>query len=265
MNIDSINQLRSMRAQTVHAACGTYPEARAALGVPAVDEWFGRGLKYDALHEIYAAQLEDGVSATGFALLLAELKRKTDTKKLIWIRMARSVGHDALPYGPGLCDLGIDPAAIIFLPLPDTKSVLCAGLDCARDGASAVVLIELEGKQPLVDLTASRRLALAAAKTGTMILLVRVAAEPVASAAQTRWQVTCAPSRQLDASAPGYPAFGLSLLRHRGGLDGLNIVLEWDRDTAYFREHGAQIAAPPLSGVVPAMAVGRAGDTSRAA
>jgi protein ImuA len=157
-----------------------------------------------------------------------------------------------LPYGPGLVELGIDPDAVTLLALPDGKALLRAALDCVRDGAAAAVLLELHGRQPLLDLTATRRLALAGAENETMVLLARSAAPPTPSAVHTRWQVAAAPSQPLAANAPGFPAFALTLLRRRGGREGLSITLEWNRDTVSFREQ------PPLPGAVPALAPGRA-------
>ena len=46
-----------------------------------------------------------------------------------------------------------------------------------------------------------------------MVLLARGEAKPCPSAAHTRWQVAAAPSRALEAHAPGAPAFVLDLLR----------------------------------------------------
>jgi hypothetical protein len=91
--------------------------------------------------------------------------------------------------------------------------------------------------------------------------------EPSPSAAHTRWQVMAAPSMALEANAPGRPAFDLTLLRHRGGRDGLHIIMEWDRDTGSFRERGEHIVTAPLSRASSAMVGGGAGDTqqSRAA
>src|SRR3546814_11674827 len=80
-----------------------------------------------------------------------------------------------------------------------------------------------------LDLTASRRLALAAEKSGTTLLLLRTGADPVPSAAQTRWSVASAPSRAFAANAPGTPTFDITLLRQRSGPSGTSWRLEWNR------------------------------------
>src|SRR3546814_12766980 len=76
------------------------------------------------------------------------------------------------------------------------------------------------GSAPALNLTASRRLALAAEKSGVTALLVRADATPCPSAAQSRWEVQSLASAPLEANAPGGPAMEIELLRHRDGLAG---------------------------------------------
>ena len=239
-------------------------EKRVALGIARADDWLAGGLRRDALHEAYAEGREDAAGAMALALLVAWLNHVRDgggQKSIIWAR----VRCPSLPYGPGLVELGIDPEVLTLLILPDSQAVLRAALDSVRQGAAGTVLIELRGRQPLLDLTATRRLALAAQESETMVWLVRGEAQPVSSAAQTRWRVAHAPSGEVTAGAASLgagagdrPAFDLTLLRHRGGREGLHIRMEWDRDTASFQPTPDQ-SAPPLSGAVPAMAAGAAG------
>lgn len=233
-------------------------EGRLLFGITYADAWLGGGLRKDGVHELYAASPADDISALGLALLLGWQKRQIERtcSPLLWLRKGRNSEGQLRPYGPGLRELGIDPEAVILLLLPDARAVLRAGLDAVRDGGAAAVLIELAGKQPLLDLTASRRLALAAANTGTIVLLVRSGTDPLPSAAHTRWHVTSTPSHALEADAPGMPCFNLRLLRHKGGHDGLDIIMEWDRDTATFREGSGtdNVNAAPLPRPRPALA-----------
>lgn len=219
------------------------------LGHARLDEALNGGLRADGLHEFHAAEILDAAAAVSFALLVARLRQQLDGRPLIWARQDDAPG---VPYGPGLVELGIDPDAVTLLRLADGKAVLRAGLDSVREGAASAVLLELHGRQKLLDLTATRRLALAGAESETMVLLARSSAPPAPSAAHTRWSVAAAPSRPLPANAPGFPAFALTLLRHRGGREGLAITLEWIRDTVAFREPA------PLPGAVPALAAGGA-------
>jgi protein ImuA len=224
------------------------------LGAAALDAALAGGLRADGLHEFHAAEPMDAAAALGFALLVARLRRDLDHRPLIWARQDDAPG---LPYGPGLVDLGIDPDCVTLLALADGKALLRAGLDCVRVGAAGAVLLELHGHQPLLDLTATRRLALAGAQSATMVLLARSAAAPASSAAHTRWRVAAAPSTPLPADAPGHPAFALTLLRHRGGREGLAITVEWNRDQLSFRQQA------PLSGAAPAVAADGTSDPPR--
>lgn len=227
---------------------------RLALGAERVDGWLGGGLRRDGLHEFHDDK--EGVAATGFTLLLASLAGAP----LVWLRGRGAVYDRQRPYGPGLAQLGVPPACVALISLADTAAVLRAGLDAVRAGSAAAVLIELAGPTPLLDLTATRRLALAAEASGTLALLIRHGAPVAPGAAQTRWRVASAPSRRLDADAPGVPAFDLDLLRQRGGRDGLSVRLEWRRDDLRFREierpFGTAAAAAPVSGAVSALAGG---------
>jgi protein ImuA len=99
---------------------------------------------------------------------------------------------------------------------------------------------------PELDLTASRRLSLAAEKSGVPLLLLRMNAEPVPSAAETRWRVAAAPSHALPGNAPGMPCFDVELLRCRSRPAGQSWRLEWDRDRKLFRDAALPGAVVPV-------------------
>ncbi|MET0360471.1 MAG: hypothetical protein ABW048_01840 [Sphingobium sp.] len=264
------------------------PSAVPSIGldVVRVDEWLGGGLRGDGLHEFFAGDAADLPCTLGFALILAmkaaipaNADRPPDRKGLagrkgtvqqrpglLWLRQE----GQGVPYAPGLADMGLDPAAITILHLADERALLRAALDAVRAGATGAVLLESIGRSKLLDLTATRRLVLAAARTGTLVLIVRAQTRggrsaagtasstdpPGLSAAHSRWQVRSAPSRPLLAGAPGLPVFDIALRRQRGGRDGLHILLEWNRDTGCFREWdgGERRDHAPLSGDMPALA-----------
>lgn len=245
MRLDSLS--------SIHLPTAPQPMGVVPLGDTRLDQTLGGGLRADGLHEFQAAETADAAAALGFALLIARLRQGLDGRPLIWARQDDALG---LPYGPGLVELGLDPDTVTLLLLADGKALLRAALDSVRDGGAAAVLLELHGKQPLLDLTATRRLALAGADSETMVLIARsvvhTASAPTGSAAHTRWRIAAAPSRPLPADAPGFPAFALTLLRHRGGREGLALTLEWNRDTVSFREQPVQA----LPGALPAVAAG---------
>jgi protein ImuA len=223
--------------------------ARVGFGDGNIDALLGGGLPAAALHEFYAAREGDEVAAAGLALLLA--LRCGRPGPLLWLREDR-VLRRGRPYGLGVAALGADPTRLLLVQAPDTLALLRAGAEAVACTAMAAVIIEPAGRTDAIDLTATRRLGLAAARSGVLTLLLRTGT-PVPSAAHSRWQVAAAPSQQLEARAPGLPAFDLSLIRHRGGVAGFETRLEWDCDAREFRA--------PLSGGGLAAAPGRAAAT----
>ena len=201
------------------------------------------------LHEFYAGSEADGAATSGVILALAS----QSAGPILWVRQAFLNGEAGTPYPQGLMEFGIDPARIILIQPKDAPSVLQAGLEGARAPALAAVLMELWGEVKALDLTASRRLALAARATGTRLLMGRVAAQPCPSAAETRWDVRVAQSRALAANAPGPATVALRLLRHRGGREADVWQWEWNRDrTCFDPRHMPEgsARATPLSGTV---------------
>jgi len=232
------------------------PEFRKmTLGDMRIDARLRGGLAKAALHEVYGASTETS-SAAAFALMLA-LRGCPAEAPILWVREDHAARGGRL-YALGLAELGVDPDQLFIIHAPDSRAVLRAGADIARCSAVGAVLIELHGKVPLLDLTASRRLALAAAQSGVLVLLLRIGAVPEPSAAQTRWQADAAPSAPLAANAPGGPALMIELLRHRAGLAGFKTRIEWERDERSCIE-------TPLSGVASAAASVGASEARKAA
>lgn len=207
------------------------------LGADVVDQRLGGGLARAALHEVFATQENDASAAASFALIIA-MRGGDIAKPILWVREDRAERRTGQLYGQGLVELGVDPDRFIVVNAPDELAVLRAGADSVKCGAVGVVVIEPYAKARALDLTASRRLALAAASSGVLTLVVRVGADPVASAAQTRWQIAAAASVPLGGNAPGKGVLSVTLLRHRGGLPSFNAFLEWDRDQHICVEQG---------------------------
>ncbi|WP_182466787.1 ImuA family protein [Sphingomonas gilva] len=221
-----------------------------------LDRVLGGGLARGRLHEVYAADGGDAGSAAGFAAMLGcELGGA-----IVWLRTASAEQRGGRLHAPGLCEIGLDPARLILGVLPDAQAVLRAGLDVVRCPDVGAAVIELWGAQPRLDLTASRRLAVAAEASGVTVLVLRIAAEAVPSAAHTRWGVRAAASAPLEAGAPGHAALEVELLRQRGGPEGARWLLEWDRDQRRFRDEDQHAGrAAPYGAVVPLSAGGPLG------
>lgn len=214
----------------------------------AMDAALGGGLAYGCVHEVYAGETGDAAAAAGFALVAAT--GMSGTRPLLWLRSRRSVGAVGVFQANGWAELGGAPGGGIIGVVGDTMGLLRAAVDGLRCAALGAVVVESWGAMRELDLTASRRFALAAEHSGVPLFMLRVDATPTPSAARTRWQVAAAPSRALPQAgpgeAPGIPRFDVTLLRQRSGPSGLDWRLEWDREHCQFREalSGAVVPAP---------------------
>lgn len=247
---ESSSSLAGLRRRVARiAASGEPADSRSAgwlaSGHADFDAALGGGLATGRCHEFFAADPLDAASAAAFAALIA--LRRAGNAPLLWLRTIDSARHEGQLYAPGIAELGGDPNRLLLVETQDAKALLAAANDAVRCTGSAAVVVESRGRLPALDLTAGRRLALGARDAGTNLLLLRIAAQPVPSVAETRWQVTAAPSRELEAQAPGAPALDLELLRWRGGPAGARWRLEWNRDEQAFREPALSRAFLPLA------------------
>jgi protein ImuA len=254
---ESSQSLAGLRKHIARLAADGGPESRPAEGWLAsghagFDAAIGGGLAIGRCHEFYAADALDATSAAAFAALLA--LRTPGKAPLIWLRTsdaARRTGHI---YAPGIAELGSDPDRLLMVETPDPKMLLACANDAIRCAGSAAVIVESWGKFPLMDLTAGRRLALGARDSGTTLLMLRLGAAPTPSVAETRWSVAAAASRELEANAPGAPAFDLELIRWRAGPAGGRWRLDWNHDEQAFGEptlSGALLPVPARRATLP--------------
>ena len=238
-------------------------QSRVLLGHAEADHTLGGGLPKGALHEVFAQESSHGGAATGFALGLA--LRLKDRKPLLWVRQDFSALEFGELHAAGLLELGLNPDSVILVRAADAAQVLKAaaeGLTCAALGA---VIAEIPAEPKILDLVASRRLAFAAAQKTVTAILVRLAAEPDASAAETRWVVRAARSSNEDEASGdgGMPVFAVELARNRHGKTGA-WVMEWNSDDGIFREpdqasHSGGVAAAPADRPVASARIRYAG------
>ncbi|WGD29584.1 hypothetical protein AncyloWKF20_17705 [Ancylobacter sp. WKF20] len=227
-----------------------------SLGAAGPDGVLAETLARGALHEIYAAEGADMPAASGFSLALAlraaqkpgeePAQRKPPMRPIVWVRQDFIDSEAGRLDAHGLRGLGLDPARLILVRARDPEQALRAAGDAVRCAALGAVLLEPWGEPKALDLTATRRLALRAGVSGVTFFLLRMAEKPSASVAVTRWLVRPILSTPLAADAPGAPAFAVTLLRHRGGLNGHAWNLEWDHESCSFRD-----IAPLSRAVVP--------------
>ncbi|MFN3820508.1 ImuA family protein [Blastomonas sp.] len=259
---ESLESLKT-RIAGIERARAVEMAAVAGTGHLGIDTALGGGLARGRVHEVFAAQAEDAGCAAGFVAGLALRLGLKSGGTLVWLREIQAEKQGGRLHAPGLVEIGLDPARVIIGVLPDPLCVLRAAADVVRCPEVGVAVIELWREPRLLDLTASRRLALAAETSGVTVIALRIAASPSPSAAQTRWQVSAAPSLPMEANAPGYPAWRVELLRQRGRPSGGDWRVEWNREQACFANADtasdfgsdaggfAAIAAAPSGAVLP--------------
>ncbi|MGN6818124.1 MAG: ImuA family protein [Sphingomonas sp.] len=229
-------------------------EARFATGHEAIDAWLGGGLARGRLHEMMADEGEDAGSLAGFAAMLAV--RIEDDKPLLWLRTEAAEREAGKLYATGLGELGLRGSDLILGLLVDDATLLKAANDAARCAGLGALVVETWGEPKPLDLTATRRLMLAAEASGVTVLLLRAAARESPSVADTRWRVAPAPSTALadgtSQGAPGYPVFDIELLRRRAGPAGRQWRVEWNRERRSFQP----LERPALPGAVLPVAAG---------
>src|SRR5260221_5056385 len=180
------------------------------LGLPAIDRHLGGGLIRPALHEI-AGIGSDAELAILPAFLAIHLIRRG--RMAIWIAASADL------YGPGLQAQGLDPARLLLVQTRHDQDSLWALEEAARSGAVPLVIGEIHN----LDLTASRRLQLAAEEKGCMILALRRSRlagkgekHRNPSAAMTRWLISPRVSQPIgQRPGLGLPCWQLHPLRQR--------------------------------------------------
>jgi protein ImuA len=198
-----------------------------------------KSLPHGALHEFAGtgADREQAAASAGFAALwLARLQR---AGPVLWVAHAASLKTVDL-HAHGLRRFGLDPRRLILVAARRDEEILWA----MEEGLKSPGLSAVLGELGRLDLTASRRLQLAAEAGGVaafalrrwrlMAAAEREAAQPIA--ALTRWRVTALKG------GDGGIHWRVDLARCRGGRPGAWILTQEEADGA------SAIHAAPLSG-----------------
>lgn len=189
-------------------------------------------IKPPLLREVVAGPGQPSV-AVGFGLALAAetLSAPSETgAALLWVREAAAVVEAGTPYGPGLAAFGLSPDHLVIVEARTPIDALRAALEGARCAVLGAVVLETVAP---IDLTASRRLKLAAEKSGVAIVLVRLGGDGEPNAAQIRWRVQAAPQAPDQMRRT---AFEIIVLKSRSGLDGNSRIVEWNHDRQCFEQ-----------------------------
>lgn len=184
-----------------------------AFGVPEIDAILpGGGLAHGALHEFAGggAGTVDGAAA---ALFAAGIVARTKGP-IVWCLTRPDL------FFPALAQVGLHPDRVIFVESDKEEDVLANMEEGLAFGGLGAVVGELV-RLPMVS---SRRLQLAAERTGTMALAVRRwrrqteandFGQPTAST--TRWRVSVMPSEDLPVPGVGRARWFLELMRVKAG------------------------------------------------
>jgi protein ImuA len=239
------------------------------FGIAAIDRALpGGGLARGALHEILGmgADEEDGALAGAFAAgilgrlavptslpqsltrpgsSLCSLKEGEEQRTLPSLtpfegREGRGEGGLVLwclprpdLYGPGLAAHGLDPGRLVLVRAPRDAEILWA----MEEGLRAPGIVGVVGEVGSLPAAASRRLQLAAERSGITAFLLRrwrdgrqaTRKRALPNAATTRWRITALPSQPPSIASPargggngwrpgiGRPRWRIELLRCRGG------------------------------------------------
>jgi protein ImuA len=254
------NTLATLRGsiERIEAHGDAYRSDRVALGHADADATLQGGLAIGAVHEVFAEAGRQSAAATGFVAGLAG--RAAARRPLVWVRQDFTEIESGALSMSGLAELGLDPCLLVTVRAADVDTALRTAADALACEALGVVVLEVWGEARQLDLVASRKLTLAAQASGVTGLLLRVAAEPQPSTAETRWIVRAAhsppaaplvPAVPLMPAAPwsawGAPVFDAQLVRNRHGPVG-RWIMEWKCDECLFEKPAAYpqpVAAAP--------------------
>ena len=176
------------------------------------------GLAQGALHEILGAggDEEDGALAAAFAAGILGRLTVSGDGMVLWCLPRPDL------YGPGLAAHGLDPGRVVLVSTPRDTEILWA----MEEGLRAPGIVAVVGEVGTLTATASRRLQLAAERSGITAFLLRrwrdggqaARERALPNAAVTRWRITTMHSIPLR-SEPGVGRlrWRVELLRCRGG------------------------------------------------
>ena len=220
---------------------------RAPLGHAEADVTLQGGLAKGAVHEVFA-EGQQSTAATGFIAGLAQ--RVMGRRPLLWVRQDFSERENGALSMSGWRELGLDPRLLVTVRAHDIETALQVTADALACDALGSVVMEIWGETRHFDLVASRKLTLAARGSGVTGLLLRMAAAPSPSTAETRWIVRAARSPPAAPwQAWGVPVLDAHLVRNRHGQTG-RWIMEWNCDECLFRDvpfYGAEAHPQPVA------------------
>ena len=201
------------------------------FGVVEIDHALGGGLAPASLHEIAASTWHDLGAAIGFALALAA--RASGRRETLWIQTDFAALESGSLYAPGSEAFGLSSRALLVVKVPRPLDALWAMEEALKCRAISCVICELPDDGAIADLTATQRLTLAAREGGTFGFLLRHLSSRLTSTAETRWEVSAAPSVPDRFGGLGRTAFTAALVKNRRGPEAQWTIV-WDHHERTF-------------------------------
>lgn len=213
-HVRSPGLIDDLREQIAKLEGGSAKKAECLpFGVPEIDGKLpGGGLAFGAIHEFAGggAGTVDGAAA---ALMVAGIAARTKGK-ILWCLSRPDL------FAPSISQAGLHPDRVIYVEADKEEDVLAS----FEEGLSFGGLGAVVGEIVRLPMTASRRLQLAAEKSGTMGLALRRwrrqteandYGQPTASV--TRWRISQLPSEDIPVAGVGRPRWLAELMRSRAG------------------------------------------------
>jgi protein ImuA len=220
-----VAQLRRTIAK-LETSSGRVAPGSLPLGVPEIDRHLPRhGLTCGVLHEVIAATREDTPAALGFLLASTSLALKAKPGVAVLVASQRAFDPWGGLYGHGLDRLGVDPSRLMLVAARTDKEALWAIEEILKSRVRPAMVSGALASCP--DLTASRRLNLAAAALAIPLSLACAEKGSGASAAATRWRIATLPASRDRFGALLNSSWSVSLERCRHGRPGKWFV-EWN-------------------------------------
>jgi protein ImuA len=224
MAVPSLFDLRRMLARPHREG------RRLALGAPVIDAVLGGGLGFGAIHELHPARPLDQGAMAGFAGSIGALANK-EGKQTVWIQHDFAAVEAGALYG--MDSFGLPLSSLVVVHVSRVIDALWAFEETLKCRAVGAVIAEIATEGAAVDLTATRRLSLAARDSGGFGLLLRHRPSAMASAVATRWQVASAAGARDQFGGVGHTTFAVSLIKNRCGPCG-SWIIAWDHHERAF-------------------------------
>ena len=201
-----------------------------SFGVAEIDRVLGGGLAPASLHEIAARTWHDLGATFGFALALAT--RISGRRETLWIQTDFAAQESGNLYSPGSEAFGLS-SSLLILKAPRPLDALWAMEEALKCRALSSVICELPNDGTIADLTATQRLTLAAREGGAFGFLLRYRPSRLTSSAETRWEISAAPSAPDRFGGLGRTTFSAALVKNRRGPEA-QWTLVWDHHERSF-------------------------------